>query len=250
MANIKIAVILSGNGVYDGAEIHESVLTLLAITPAEAADVSLRTVLLAPNVSSSTGDITNDGVSIQFSGTVGERFGAVYAYAGFFADYSFEQADVTEIDPFVGVSFTTSGNIQVGASVTLVHNLNEPVSLAGNLTLSRTFAFGDEISFTPRAAWKPQWVFDGVSGSYFEAGTRFEWRPTELPDWKFVLDSSVVYDTGAYGASEGVSFHLEPKLRWRATDWLDLEMGPELHWSKTGEFSPTFLFGWTLNFSP
>ena len=31
MANQKIAVVLSGCGVYDGAEIHESVLTLLAI---------------------------------------------------------------------------------------------------------------------------------------------------------------------------------------------------------------------------
>ena len=29
--NIKVAVILSGCGVYDGSEIHESVLTLLAL---------------------------------------------------------------------------------------------------------------------------------------------------------------------------------------------------------------------------
>ncbi|MFW5753378.1 MAG: isoprenoid biosynthesis glyoxalase ElbB, partial [Marinilabiliaceae bacterium] len=34
--NKKIAVVLSGCGVYDGAEIHESVLTLLAIAKAGA----------------------------------------------------------------------------------------------------------------------------------------------------------------------------------------------------------------------
>lgn len=32
----KVAVILSGCGVYDGAEIHESVLTLLALDRAKA----------------------------------------------------------------------------------------------------------------------------------------------------------------------------------------------------------------------
>lgn len=41
----KIAVILSGNGVYDGAEIHESVLTLLAIDEAGA-----EAVIYAPDM--------------------------------------------------------------------------------------------------------------------------------------------------------------------------------------------------------
>ena len=41
----KIGVVLSGCGVYDGAEIHESVITLLAIDRAGA-----QAVCMAPNV--------------------------------------------------------------------------------------------------------------------------------------------------------------------------------------------------------
>ncbi|MDH5459091.1 MAG: isoprenoid biosynthesis protein ElbB, partial [Nitrospinota bacterium] len=41
----KIGVVLSGCGVYDGAEIHESVITLLAIDRAGA-----EAVCMAPNV--------------------------------------------------------------------------------------------------------------------------------------------------------------------------------------------------------
>ncbi|MFQ5443525.1 MAG: isoprenoid biosynthesis protein ElbB, partial [Nitrospinales bacterium] len=41
----KIGVVLSGCGVYDGAEIHESVITLLAIDKAGA-----EAICMAPNV--------------------------------------------------------------------------------------------------------------------------------------------------------------------------------------------------------
>ncbi|WP_128543458.1 isoprenoid biosynthesis glyoxalase ElbB [Larkinella soli] len=42
---MKIGVLLHGNGVYDGTEIHEAVLTLLAL-----AEVGAETVCLAPNI--------------------------------------------------------------------------------------------------------------------------------------------------------------------------------------------------------
>ena len=42
---MKIGVILSGNGVYDGAEIHESVFTLLAIAEKHA-----EAVCFAPDI--------------------------------------------------------------------------------------------------------------------------------------------------------------------------------------------------------
>lgn len=45
MASLKVGVVLSGCGVFDGAEIHESVLTLLALDRAGA-----EAVCLAPNV--------------------------------------------------------------------------------------------------------------------------------------------------------------------------------------------------------
>ncbi|SUH31803.1 Enhancing lycopene biosynthesis protein 2 [Salmonella enterica subsp. enterica] len=38
----KIGVVLSGCGVYDGTEIHEAVLTLLAIAPQRRAGCLLR----------------------------------------------------------------------------------------------------------------------------------------------------------------------------------------------------------------
>ena len=41
----KIGVVLSGCGVYDGAEIHESVITLLALDRAGA-----EVVMMAPNI--------------------------------------------------------------------------------------------------------------------------------------------------------------------------------------------------------
>ena len=41
----KIGVVLSGGGVYDGAEIHESTLTLLAIDQAGA-----EAICMAPNI--------------------------------------------------------------------------------------------------------------------------------------------------------------------------------------------------------
>lgn len=221
-------------------------VSLLA-SPASAADVSLRTVLLAPNVSSTTGEVTNDGVSMQFVGTIGESFGDIYTYAGVFADYSFDQDGFTEINPFIGASFAFSGDVQIGVSTTLVHNLQNPVSLAGNLTVSRAFTLSDEMTVTTRIAWMPQWVFGGQSGHYLEVGTRLEWRPTEFSDRKLVADGAIVYDTGAYGAPEGVSYHLEPKVRWRVTDWLALEFGPEFHWSKTGALNSAFLLGWTFS---
>jgi len=43
--NLRIAVVLSGNGVFDGAEIHEAVCTLLAISRAGA-----EAVCFAPNI--------------------------------------------------------------------------------------------------------------------------------------------------------------------------------------------------------
>jgi len=45
MKNPKFAVVLSGSGVYDGAEIHESVLTLLSLVR-QGADV----IFMAPNI--------------------------------------------------------------------------------------------------------------------------------------------------------------------------------------------------------
>ncbi len=39
----KVAVILSGCGVYDGSEIHEAVLTLLAIEPVSYTHLTLPT---------------------------------------------------------------------------------------------------------------------------------------------------------------------------------------------------------------
>jgi len=45
MSRTKIGVILSGSGVYDGSEIHEAVLTLLALDRA-----GVETICLAPNV--------------------------------------------------------------------------------------------------------------------------------------------------------------------------------------------------------
>ena len=59
--NTKVAVILSGCGVYDGAEIQESVLTLLALAKA-GAEVSC----LAPDIAQrqvidhSSGDVLED----------------------------------------------------------------------------------------------------------------------------------------------------------------------------------------------
>lgn len=45
MASLKVGVVLSGCGVFDGAEIHESVLTLLALDRAGA-----QAVCMAPNI--------------------------------------------------------------------------------------------------------------------------------------------------------------------------------------------------------
>ena len=45
MAKLKVGVILAGCGVYDGAEIHEAVITLLALDRA-----GVETVCMAPNV--------------------------------------------------------------------------------------------------------------------------------------------------------------------------------------------------------
>lgn len=58
---MKVAVILSGCGVYDGAEIHESVLTLLALSRA-----NVETECLAPDIPQShvinhlTGEVASD----------------------------------------------------------------------------------------------------------------------------------------------------------------------------------------------
>jgi len=57
----KIAVVLAGNGVYDGAEIHEAVLTLLAIQKAGA-----KYVVFAPDIEQAhvinhlTGEVANE----------------------------------------------------------------------------------------------------------------------------------------------------------------------------------------------
>lgn len=61
----RVGVVLSGCGVYDGSEIHEAVLTLLALDRAGA-----QTVCFAPDkpqfhvVNHLTGDVTNENRNI------------------------------------------------------------------------------------------------------------------------------------------------------------------------------------------
>ena len=220
----------------------------LLVSAVSAAELTLTNRLVVPNVSSTTGNITNLGVSNHFTITLGESLSFGYGYVGVFADYSHKLGSFAEIDPFLGVVIPMKKDVNLGLSATLVHTTKELLSVAGTIAISRSVTFGQEWTVTPQLSIMPQVAFHLPSGVYFEGNVAAEWRPVGSPDWKFTIEPAIVYDTGAYGADPGTSLHITTEARYRLTRQIDLELGLEAHRSNSGALNEAFTAGVVLRF--
>jgi len=224
------------------------VATLLIVAPTVvAAGTTLKNELVLPYISLTTGVVVAKGISLQTTITASKDCDGKYCYVGVFSNYSASRGELTELDLFMGVTHTFAENWNTNLSVAFVTDGTEFVSLAGDVSMSRTFRYGT-LTVTPKLSWMPQIASNFPNGHYVKAGATFVLQPEATPELSLKLQPWVVYDTGAYGASPGVSKHLKLGAHWQLNKKSSFELGVEAHRTHDGVTNTAARVGLVFSF--